>query len=267
MLYFVATPIGNLKDISFRAIEILSQADIIFCEDTRVSSVLLNHYNISKPLQSYHKFNEREMTEKIISLANEKNVCVISDSGCPIISDPGQILAEALRENDINYSVVPGANACLSALMLSGFDSRTFMFLGFLPSKNIDKQNLFENIKKFHGSLVFYISPHSIDKDISDIFKGLGNRKACLVKEITKIFETTIFFNLGDELDFNKKGEFVLVVEGDKNQNEEIKEFDLDKEYENLIKQGIAPNKAISTLAKKIGKPRNELYMHFKGKN
>ena len=127
MLYFVATPIGNLKDISYRAVETLSQADIIFCEDTRVSSILLKHYNINKPLQSYHKFNEREMTEKIIKLAlDDKNICIISDSGCPIISDPGQILAQALRENDIEYSVVPGANAGISALMLSGFDSRTF---------------------------------------------------------------------------------------------------------------------------------------------
>ena len=266
MLYFVATPIGNLKDISHRAVEVLSNSDVIFCEDTRVSQILLKHYNINKPLMSYHKFNEKETVSKIVKMLKEdKNICVISDSGCPIISDPGQILAQYLRENDINYSVVPGANAGLTALMLSGFDSRHFAFLGFLPQKNIEKQKLFENIQNFDGSLIFYISPHSIEKDLFNIYQGLGNRKACLVKEITKVFETTIFFNLGDQIDFVKKGEFVLVVEGQKQQNEQIV-IDLDSEYNNLINQGYTPNKAISTLAKKMSKPRNEIYMHFKDK-
>ena len=266
MLYFVATPIGNLKDISYRAIETLNASDIIFCEDTRVSQILLKHYNINKPLMSYHKFNERETVDKIVNLLNDdKNICVISDSGCPIISDPGQILAEFLRENDINYSVVPGANAGISALMLSGFDSRHFAFMGFLPQKNIEKQKLFENIKNFDGSLIFYISPHSIEKDLFNIYQGLGNRKACLVKEITKVFEATIFFNLGEQPDFVKKGEFVLVVEGQKQQNEQIV-IDLDSEYNNLLSQGLTPNKAIAHLAKKLNKPRNEIYMHFKQK-
>lgn len=269
MLYFVATPIGNLKDISHRAIQTLNDCDIIFCEDTRVSSVLLSHYGISKPLYSYHKFNENEASENIIKLCNEgKNICIVSDSGCPIISDPGLILAKKLHRNDIKYSVIPGANACISALMLSGFDSHHFTFLGFLPEKNTDRAKLLENVQNFNGSLIFYISPHSLKKDILSISKALGNRKACLVKEITKIYESVVFFSLEDQLDIVAKGEFVLIVEGC--YDEPKFEFDLDtvkNEYAQFLLKGETENKAISKISKKYNKARNEIYQIFKGKN
>lgn len=266
MLYFVATPIGNLKDISYRAIEVLSNSDCIFCEDTRVSSVLLNHYNINKPLYSNHKFNESKVAEKIISLAKEgKNISVISDCGCPIISDPGLVLAKKLHENNIAYSVVPGANACITALMLSAFDSYRFCFLGFLPEKNIDRQKVLQNVKDFEGSIVFYLSPHSLEKDIQYICSILGERDACLVKEITKIYETVTYFRLGQPLDIVKKGEFVLIVKGCEPQAP-TQDIDIEATYRDLLSQNIASNKAIAQIAKLTGRDRNEIYMQLKGK-
>lgn len=266
MIYFVATPIGNLSDISYRAIKTLQQCDVIFCEDTRVSSVLLSHYDISKPLYANHKFNEAKVCDNIIKLHMDgKNIAIISDSGCPIISDPGLVLAKKLNELNIKYTVIPGANAGITALMLSGFDSYHFAFMGFLPEKNVDRKNILENIKNFEGSIIFYISPHSLQKDINSIFDVLGKRNACLVKEITKIYEQTVHFVLGEPFECNPKGEFVLVVQGcSKQSNQDI---DIYKQYDLLLSQGEKPNKAISLIAKMVGKPRNEIYQIFKGKS
>ena len=137
MLYFVATPIGNLEDISFRAVNVLQSCDVIACEDTRHSAILLNHYNIKAKTIAYHKFNEQNSADGIIALLKEgKNVAVISDAGMPVISDPGNILAKKLHENNIKYTIIPGANAGLSALVLSGFDATKFAFFGFLSEKN-----------------------------------------------------------------------------------------------------------------------------------
>lgn len=265
MIYFVATPIGNLADISYRAIKTLQECDVVFCEDTRVSSVLLSHYGISKPLYANHKFNESKVCDNIIKLNSDgKNIAIVSDSGCPIISDPGLVLAKRLHELGIPYTVVPGANAAISALMLSGFDSFNFAFMGFLPEKNVDRLQYLENIKTFKGSIIFYISPHSLEKDIRSIFEVLGARKACLVKEITKIHEATIDFVLGEEFECNTKGEFVLIVQGFvQPQNQQI---DIYAEYENLLNQGEKSNKAIAIISKKTGRPRNEIYQIFKAK-
>ena len=142
MLYFVGTPIGNLKDITYRAVETLKSVDVIACEDTRHSLALLNHYGIKKPLISYHKFNEKESSEKIIEILKEgKNVAVISDAGMPVISDPGSVLVEKLKEIGMPFTAVPGASACTTALLLSGF-SGEFCFIGFLPEKEKDKKEL-----------------------------------------------------------------------------------------------------------------------------
>lgn len=265
MIYFVATPIGNLSDISFRAIKTLSECDVIFCEDTRVTSVLLSHYDISKPLYANHKFNESKVCENILKMHEQgKNIAIVSDSGCPVISDPGLVLAKKLHSLDIPYTVIPGANAGITALMLSGFDSYHYAFMGFLPEKNIDRKKVLENIKTFEGSLIFYISPHSLEKDVQTIFSVLGKRNACLVKEITKIHETTIPFVLGENFECNTKGEFVLIVEGFKPKQDE--DIDIYKKYQSLLEQGETPNKAIAQIAKMTNRPRNEIYQVFKGK-
>lgn len=266
MLYFVATPIGNLKDISYRAVETLKNVDIIACEDTRNSLKLLLHYDIKKELISYHKFNEKNSSEGIIKLLKQgKNIAVISDSGMPIISDPGSVLVERLIEEKLEYTVVPGANAGLSALLLSGFDAKKFTFVGFLP-ENKERKQLLEEISKYFTTLIFYVSPHSLKKDIEDIYKYLGNRKACLVNEITKMYEKTIFFNLQDNLETLEKGEFVLVVEKQE-KTSDFTSFSIDEHIAYYIEQGIDKKEAIKLVAKDRKIAKSEIYKTTIDKN
>ena len=254
MLYFVSTPIGNLKDISLRALEVLESVDVIACEDTRVSLKLLNHYNIKKQLITYHKFNENNSAKGIINLLNEgKTVAVISDSGMPCISDPGETLAKLLVEENIEFTVIPGANAGLSALILSGFNSRSFSFIGFLSENSKEKLKQVENVKNFVGSLIFYVSPHNLFKDIEFLNKNLGDRKACLVNEITKKFEKKFLFNLSSLPQIDPKGEYVLIVEGAKEiEDNSLNSLTIEEHINYYLAQGLTKNDAI----KKVGKDR-----------
>ena len=187
MLFLVATPIGNLDDISFRAIQTLKSVDVIACEDTLHSFKLLGHYEIKKPLMSCHKFNEKESAEKIVALLQEgKSVALISDAGMPIISDPGNILVELCQKNNLKYTVIPGANAGLCALLLSGFDSESFAFFGFLPKENSKRKKYAQNFVDVQSTLIFYTPPHNLKTDLKFLYSVLGERKYCLVKEITK---------------------------------------------------------------------------------
>lgn len=268
MLYIVGTPIGNLKDISLRALEVLKQVDIVACEDTRNSIKLLNHYDIKKKLISYHKFNEKQQSEEIVKLLLEgKNIALVSDCGLPIISDPGNILVKVLKENHLEYTVIPGATASLSALLLSGFESRLFTFVGFLPEKNTERTNLLNSLKNLNHTLIFYISPHSLIKDTQSIFEILGARHACFVKEITKIHETVYDFVLGQEIEINAKGEFVLIVEGNsENTQSKNSELSINEQIELLKNQGITENQAISKTAKQNNMTKQELYKILKVK-
>ena len=174
MLYFVSTPIGNLDDMSFRAVETLKNCDIIACEDTRHSQILLNHFNIKAKTIAYHKFNEQNSADGIIELLNQgKNVAVISDAGMPVISDPGNILAKKLHEHDIKYTIIPGANAGLSALILSGFDANQFAFFGFLSEKNKELKTQLNDIKSFNGTKILYSSKYNINKDLKSLYNSL----------------------------------------------------------------------------------------------
>lgn len=266
MLYFVGLPIGNLKDITFRAVEVLKSVDVIACEDTRKTLGLLNFYEIKKHLISYHKFNEQKASEKIIKmLKDNKNIAVVTDSGMPSISDPGNVLVLKLKENQLSYTVVPGPSAFVSALVLSGFDAKMFTFASFLPQKNVDRINWLEKLKNLPQTIVFYISPHSLQKDIETIFSVFKRRKACLVKEITKIHEGVYDFFLGDEIDINMKGEFVLLVEGNKEFKENIN-ISVEKQIEEVMSQGKTQNQAISVVAKKNSMTKQELYKKVKVK-
>jgi 16S rRNA (cytidine1402-2'-O)-methyltransferase len=266
MLFFVGLPIGNLKDITLRALEVLESVDIIACEDTRNTLKLLNHFGIKKKLISYHKFNEQSTAPKIAQLLQEgKQIAVVSDSGMPLISDPGNILVRLLKEQDLPYTVVPGPTAFASALVLSGLDTTQFCFLGFLPDKNKDRQKLLEQTKSHTQTLIFYVSPHALEQDIKDIAKMFGKRKACLVKEITKIHETVFDFTLGDQIEINQKGEFVLLVEGCSEQ-QTVQDIDEQEQIEQLVKSGLTQNQAIAKVAKMIGKTKQELYKHLKTK-
>ncbi|MBE7082540.1 MAG: 16S rRNA (cytidine(1402)-2'-O)-methyltransferase [Clostridiales bacterium] len=262
MLYFVSTPIGNLKDITLRALEVLKSVDVIACEDTRNSLKLLNHYDIHKKLIAYHKFNENNSSDGIIALLNEgKDVAVISDAGMPVISDPGQTLIEKLKQNNLEYTVVPGANAGLCALLLSGLDSTKFTFVGFVPDDKKQREKLLKEVKEYKSTLIFYVAPHDVTKIVKQLYESFGTRKACLVNEITKMFEKTFDFELSQSFEFDAKGEYVLVVEG--NKQEEQNDFASMSIKEHLlyyINLGEDKNSAIKKVAKQRNLPKNEVY-------
>ncbi len=260
MVSFVATPIGNLKDISLRALEALKGADVIFCEDTRHSLKLLNAYEIKKPLHSCHKFNEREAAEKIISAAKDgKEVAVISDAGMPVISDPGNVVCKALREAGVNYTVIPGANAALSALILSAFPADKFAFIGFLPDKAGERKRLLERYKNLDLTLIFHVAPQDVDPHICSIYEVFGERYACAVREITKLHEEAVTFKLSEGLKGEKRGEYVLIVEGASAENP-LNGLTEKEHLLSYILGGMDKKEAIKQVARDRGVPKSEIY-------
>lgn len=262
MLYFISTPIGNLKDISYRAVETLKEVDVILCEDTRHSLKLLDFYEIKKPLVSYHKFNEKERVNEVIDmLKSGKNVAVISDAGTPVISDPGNVLSKILREEGLDFTVIPGATAFVPALILSGLDATNFTFIGFLPEKTKDKTALLKPYLNAKETLIFYSAPHDVNKDLQTLYENFGNRQVSAVKEITKIHETVYKSTLNDLKIENPKGEFVIVVEGAK--NSETQFILSEKEHIDLyISRGYSKKDAIKEVAKERGINKNALYKY-----
>lgn len=260
MLYIVATPIGNLKDITYRAVETLQSADYILCEDTRTSSVLLNHYEIKKPLVSYHKFNEKESLNKIITdLKNGYNIALISDAGTPCISDPGAILVNSLIENDLEYTIIPGASAFINAFVLSGF-SHPFTFIGFLPNKNSEKKELLIEYKDHKNTLIFYCSKHDLNKDIEELHGVFGDRKIAVVSEITKMFERVEFSTLKEGYNGTLKGEFVLVVEGKTEDDSPLNMLSVEEHLEFYLNLGYKKSHAIDMVSSDRKMKKNEVY-------
>lgn len=261
MLYFVATPIGNLKDISLRAIEVLKSVDEIACEDTRRSAVLLNRYDIKKPLFSYHKYNEKEESEKIAEkLESGKNLALVTDAGMPVISDPGNVLVKTLIERGLEFTVVPGACACVSALVLSGFSCARFCFIGFLPQKNGERKELLSKYKDLDMPLVFYSAPHDIIKDVTDIAEVFGDRAAAAVKEITKIYEDVERFNLKDGMKSEPKGEYVLIVDG--KGKEDFSDLSEEEHVKKYLDEGMDKKDAIKRVARERGVSKSSLYKY-----
>ena len=258
--YFVGTPIGNLKDFSINQIETLKNVDCILCEDTRTSRTLLSHYEINKQLLSFHKFNYKEMVEKVISELNAgKSFALISDAGMPVISDPGIEIIEALKANEINYTVIGGVSAFLNAYVLSGFPA-PFTFIGFLPTKKTDKKNLLLEFRNVKSTLIFYSSVHKIDEDLDFLKAALGDRKICITRELTKMYEEVIFSTLNSEVDFTKKGEFVIVVEGYKDDNESLT---MDDKFNFYLSLGYNKNEAIKLVSKDFKLSKSEVYSYF----
>lgn len=215
MLYIVATPIGNLDEITLRALDVLRSVDLIAAEDTRHTAVLLSKYGIKTKTVAYHKFNERSTADGIIArLKSGENVAVVSDAGMPTVSDPGHVLIDAAIENGVEFTVVSGACAAVNALALSGLSTRAFTVLGFLPEKNIDRKRFVELYKTVPSTLVFYSAVHDIRKDLEFLHAELGARRVAVCREMTKLFETVTRGRLGDALDITEKGEFAIVVEG-----------------------------------------------------
>ena len=213
-LFVVATPIGNLEDITLRAIRTLKECDFMLCEDTRRAKILLNHYGIEKPLISYFEGNEEKRIPEVIDLLKEgKNIALISDAGTPLISDPGYRLVKRCREEGIDVLPVPGPSAVIAALSVSGLETDRFTFLGFPPQKKGKRRKLLKEIKDFEGSIVFYVSPYDIKEFLEEVLEVLGDRRVCICREMTKFFEEYIYGKLSEVKDkVKEKGEFVVVV-------------------------------------------------------
>ena len=218
-LYIVSTPIGNLTDITLRAIDILKQSNYVFCEDTRVSKRLLDKYKIKSKLISNHKFNEMKNVDKIIEiLKSEKIISIISDAGTPTISDPGKIIIKECIKNNINIYPIPGPTAVTAAVSISGFSEKYF-FYGFFPQKKKDLLNDLKNLSNLNSSIVFFISPNKINKVIEHIKNFFSGRKILICREMTKFFEEYIRTNVDDLKSFQKipKGELTLVISENNN--------------------------------------------------
>jgi len=239
ILYVVPTPVGNLEDITFRAVRVLKEVDLILAEDTRTSRVLLNHYNITNNIISHHKFNEHQTLQHVIDkLLSGENIALISDAGTPAISDPGFLLVRECVNNNIEVIVLPGPTAFVPAIVVSGLPNERFCFEGFLPQKK-GRLARIEGLKDEKRTMVFYESPYRIVKTIEQFLKVFGeNRKAAVVREISKIYEESKRGTLKELLDYFKsnepKGEFVLVIAGLNNADKPTKQINVSKnKYKN----------------------------------
>lgn len=265
VLYLIATPIGNMDDITFRAIEVLKSVKVIFSEDTRITNQLLKHYNIKNKLISSHQYNEKENVDKLLEYLNDGyDVGLVTDRGTPIISDPGYYLSEAAIKSGFNVVSIPGATAFVSALIVSNIESLPFTFYGFLNSKQSKRRKELEKIKFLEPTMIFYEAPHRLTETLCDMLEILGNRKCSISREITKKFEEVYRGNLSDIIEQTKdvKGEIVIVVEG----NKSVNTFDnlTIVEHVNLyIKEGYNSKEAIKLVAKERQLNKNEVYIEY----
>lgn len=260
-LHLVVTPIGNLKEINNRAIEILQEVDVIACEDTRNSLKLLNHFDIHNKLISYHNFNEKNSALGIVELLNEgKNIALISDAGYPLISDPGYELVNKVIEEGIDIDVIGGNNAGLNGLIASGLDTTHYLFYGFLNAKSSLAKKQLEEIKDFPYTIIFYEAPHRINKTLNLIYEVFGDRKACIARELSKIHEEYVRDKLSNLIKLeNLKGEIVLIVEGNK-QEKIIDENALIANLKELVDKGMKVKDACEVVSKSAGITKNKLY-------
>ena len=255
-LYCVATPIGNMGDITLRAIETLKQSDLILCEDTRVSKKILQKFEINKKIISNHKFNENKNLEKVLELLkNRKVISLISDAGTPAVSDPGRILIKECVKNGIDIFPIPGPSAVSTAISISGF-SDNFYFCGFLPEKQNQVKKLFKDLSLLNGSIVFFISPNKLNKKINEIKEFFLNRDILICREITKYHEEYIRTPIKElsNLNFSRKGEITVVISELKKENLSFKELEESdkKKIKKLIK-----NMSIKDIIKKVSEDRD----------
>lgn len=257
-LYICGTPIGNLEDITYRTLRVLNEVDLIAAEDTRHSIKLLNHFEISKPLTSYHEHNKDNKGGYLISkLLSGENIALISDAGMPGISDPGEEVIKQAIENDIEVVVLPGATASITALIGSGLETGKFVFEGFLDRDKKRRREQLEEIKHEKRTIIFYESPHRLKDTLKDMLKILGNRAIAINRELTKKYQEVIRNDIQGCINiFNEreiKGEFVLIVDGFKGEIEKTCEYDNlnDREYViKLIEEGITKKDAIKVVCK-----------------
>lgn len=265
LLYLVATPIGNLDEVSPRTLSIIKEADLIACEDTRVTSKLLNFFSISKPTISLREHNEVSEAENIVlKIKQGTKVVYMSDAGYPCISDPGSKLVKVALENGINVSTISGPNAGLNALVASGIDSDHFYFYGFLSSKDKERKDELKKLATREETIIFYEAPHRISKTLKDMAGILGNRKACLARELTKRHEEYIRMNLEELAQLDSEtliGEMVIIVEGAKLEaKKELSDKELIAIANKFIKAGLSAKDAIRETSKITGVNKNRVY-------
>lgn len=268
-LYVVGTPIGNLSDMTFRGVETLEKVDFIAAEDTRVSVKILNHFNIKKPLLSYHEHSTKYVSDSIVErIKSGENCAVVTDAGMPCISDPGEDLVRICAENGIEVVAVPGPSAAISALAISGLPTSRFMFEGFLSTSKKQRYEHLESVanETIH-TLIFYEAPHKLLNTLEDMLKILGDRKISICREITKLHEEVIRTTLSEALDIYKaretavKGEFVLIIEPKK--ADEAHRLSIEQAAEKvreLVNSGIKPTDACKEIAKITGFKKSDLY-------
>ncbi|HUB32470.1 MAG TPA: 16S rRNA (cytidine(1402)-2'-O)-methyltransferase [Bryobacteraceae bacterium] len=263
-LYIVATPIGNLEDITYRAVRVLGEADLIACEDTRQTRKLLDHYGIQKPAISYHEHNELERAPELAArMLAGATIALVSDAGMPLVSDPGYRLVRAALENGIEVVPLPGPSAILAALAASGLPTDAFHFAGFLPSKTAQRLKLLESLHDEAATLVFFEAPHRIDEALEAIAQALGNRPVVVARELTKVHEE---FLRGTAAEIRAalaareavKGEITILV--GKAMGPEPDARPVEEAVEELMRQGVPRMDAIKQVARKRGLPKRDVY-------
>jgi len=273
-LYLVPVPIGNLRDITLRALEILQKVEIIAAEDTRITRSLLSHYQIkSGRLISLHKYNEKKRIPEILELLEQgKDIAVVSDAGSPGISDPASLLVQEAIDHQINIIPLPGATAIIPALTASGFNTESFLFLGFLPLTAKHRKEKLSLIKNSIHTVILYEAPHRIKRTLTELSEYIDNRRICLAREITKIYEEFIRGNIQDIItnyNIKEKGEFVIVIEGNK-RSEQIDRTEINQYIEELLGQGLSSKTIAQMVANRFRISANSAYsmvLKLKGGN
>ena len=268
-LYIVGTPIGNLGDITYRAVETLKLVDVILAEDTRQTLKLLNHFEIQKSMISYHRHNEDDKIERVVELLNEgKNSAVVSDAGMPVISDPGQNLVKYLTQNNYTIEVIPGVTAITTAVVKSSMDSTRFTFEGFLSVNKKQRKAKLASLVDEPRTMIFYEAPHKILDTLKAMYEYFGNRNICLCRELTKIHEefrhSTILNEIARIEQEGIKGELVLIIEGridnENKQQINIQNIDIVGLVTSEMNKGMSKKEAIKSIAKKYSLSKNEVY-------
>ena len=271
ILYLVATPIGNLDDITFRALKVLKEVDLIAAEDTRHTLKLLNHFEISKPLISYYKQIEKSKSDVLIpKLLEGKNIAIVSDAGAPGISDPGEEIVKQAIESGIQVVPIPGACAFVNALIASGLSTKEFSFIGFLSAQKKEKKDKLEELKYETKTLIFYEAPHKLLGTLSTICEVFGDREVVLARELTKIHEEFIRGKISEVLEKidEPKGEFVVLVEGNSISKKDVElenlnELTLEEHFKFYESQGLDKKDIIKKIAKDRNVSKNEIYQYF----
>lgn len=265
ILYICPTPIGNLEDITLRTIKVLNEVDLIAAEDTRHTLKLLNHYNIKKPLISYHEHNKITAGEKILEeIKKGKNIALVTDAGMPGISDPGEDIIKRCIEENIELVALPGPTAFVLALVLSGLSTESFVFEGFLPSKGKERKDRLNKLKSETRTIILYEAPHRIISLLKDLLETLGNRKIAISRELTKIHEETFRGTIQEAIEKfesqNPKGEFVLVVEGTDVEEQSFDHISIKEHIKMYMDEGLSKKESIKKVAKERNIPKSQVY-------